>query len=697
LPSKRTPHERASTRTVAPRTAATPAALPPVSRRAWIILGAMMAAYAGTMGFLAVVKYRYYLFLDIDLPIFLQATDQALRGTLFSSIRGMNWLGDHVSLILFVVAPLYALIRHPLTLLLLQCLALALGAWPVFSLARRQLKNEGVALMFAGLYLFHPAVGYSNLFQFHPEVLATATLLATFASVAAGRIVPTVVFAILSVLCREDVAMVVTMLGLITLLPGRPRRIGVALVGVGLTSLIVSFGVLLPAFSSGAAEYGRMYADWGGNLRAVAFNVLIHPVRAVSALFDTPGNPGDTALKHAYWPEMLWPLLFLPLLSPVTLVCALPVFAEHFLSSRDQQHRLVFQYTALVTPVLVASAIYGLANLIRFVTRSPVATATMNRPGAPRSMALGICGAALASSLLCNLLYGPLLYRGWIPFDRTTEMYWPTMVERTLRPYRDQMVKRVPADGGVVTGFEFLPRFASRRDVHSLHHLYTGLYTFSTKAYPMPTGVHAMLADVGDPMLAKYVKGDTPARLRELAEKNHLRPTDAAGDLLLFTPATGDTVDLITIPAPAPPVVRQANFDGEVVLEGFSLPRTPVVPNGLMPIETYWRRIGASQRLLLVQFLLSDANGAPAFSVIRHLGYLMYPPYTWPVEVPVRETYRLIIPDYVSPGSYTLGVRLLWLGPRGRLGVANATGTGITEGTGPVSLGSFVVEKAPGR
>jgi uncharacterized membrane protein len=656
----------------------------------------MMAAYAGTMGFLAIVKYRYYLFLDIDLPIFVQATDQALRGTLFSSIRGMNWLGDHVSLILFAIAPLYALIRHPLTLLLLQCLALALGAWPVFSLARRQLKHEGVALLFAGLYLFHPAVGYSNLFQFHPEVLATATLLATFACVPAGRLVPTLVFAVLSVLCREDVAMVITMLGLVTLLPGRPRRIGLALVGVGLASLVVSFGVLLPRFSSTAAEYGRMYGDWGGNLRAIAFNVLAHPGRALMALFETPGNAADTALKRAYWPEMLGPLLFLPLLSPVTLACALPVFAEHFLSFRDQQHRLVFQYTALVTPVLIASAIYGLGNLIRFVTRGAVTQATMNRPGRARSMALGIPGAALAATLLCNLLYGPLLYRGWIPFERTTETYWPTVVERTLRPYRDRMVARVPASGGVVTGFEFLPRLSSRRDVHSIHHLYTGFYTFSTLAYPMPAGVTAMLADVGDPLLAKYVKRDTPARLRELAEKNHLRPTDAAGDLLLFTRATGDTVDLITMPAPAPPVARQVDFDGEVVLDGFALPRIPVVPGGLMPIETYWRRIGASPHLFAVQFVLTDANGAPAFSLVRHLGYLIYPPYTWPVEVPVRETYRLVVPADIAPGSYTLGVRLLWW-DNGHLGVSTAKGSGITEGTQPVTLGSFAVERAAGR
>jgi uncharacterized membrane protein len=267
------------------------------------ILAAMMAAYAGTLGFLAVVNLATTC-TGHRPPIFVQATDQALRGTLYSSDPRHDLAGRSCPLILFVVAPLYALIRHPLTLLLLQCLAVALGAWPVFALARRQLQHEGVALMFAGLYLFHPAVAYSNLFQFHPEVLATATLLATFASVAARRMIPTVVFAVLSVLCREDVAFVVTMLGLITLLPGRPRRIGLALLGVGLTSLIVSFGILLPAFSSTAAEYGRMYGEWGGKLGDIA-STWMHPGRALLARLETPGNPADTTLKQLYWPQML--------------------------------------------------------------------------------------------------------------------------------------------------------------------------------------------------------------------------------------------------------------------------------------------------------------------------------------------------------------------------------------------------------
>ena len=175
-------HEATSRRAAV---AAAPAG--PPSRRSLLALVSLTAAYALVYGLIASIKFRYYLYNDFDLAIFAQATDLALRGTLFSSIRGMNWLGDHVSLILFVIAPLYALLRHPMTLLLLQCLALALGAVPVFALARRELGDEAIALGFAALYLLHPAIGYTNLFEFHPETLATSLLLATFWAVSARR------------------------------------------------------------------------------------------------------------------------------------------------------------------------------------------------------------------------------------------------------------------------------------------------------------------------------------------------------------------------------------------------------------------------------------------------------------------------------------------------------------------------------
>ena len=85
--------------------------------------------------------------------------------------------GRAAALVLFVVAPLYAVFRHPATLLVLQSVALSLGALPVFRLARRETGSAALAAGFAALYLLFPALGHLALSEFHPEALAVTPLL----------------------------------------------------------------------------------------------------------------------------------------------------------------------------------------------------------------------------------------------------------------------------------------------------------------------------------------------------------------------------------------------------------------------------------------------------------------------------------------------------------------------------------------
>jgi uncharacterized membrane protein len=191
-------------------------------RHARLLLALMIAAWAGLFSYHAWLKYRYYLYSDIDLPLFVQAVDGILHGTLYSSIRALYWLGDHSSLILFLVAPLYAIARHPVTLPVLQSLALALGAIPVFALARREIGGGLVPVACAALYLLYPALGYTALYEFHPEVLCTSALLAAFVCYRAGRPGWTLGWAALALLGKEDIVLPVLAFALYALLERRP-------------------------------------------------------------------------------------------------------------------------------------------------------------------------------------------------------------------------------------------------------------------------------------------------------------------------------------------------------------------------------------------------------------------------------------------------------------------------------------------
>jgi hypothetical protein len=74
-----------------------PPELGPVPAGHRVVLWFLIAAYAVTFSVLCGIRWRSYLYTDFDLAIFSQAIDGILRGTLYSSIRGMSWLGDHSS------------------------------------------------------------------------------------------------------------------------------------------------------------------------------------------------------------------------------------------------------------------------------------------------------------------------------------------------------------------------------------------------------------------------------------------------------------------------------------------------------------------------------------------------------------------------------------------------------------------------
>ena len=136
-----------------------------------------IAAFTAVTFALCWIKYRWYLYDDIDLAVFVQALARGLEGSTFGSIRGMSWLGDHASYVLFPLVPLYAVARHPLLPLAAQCAVLALGAIPVHRMALRALagppgataarEERGqrlAAMAFATTWLLQPALAHVALF-----------------------------------------------------------------------------------------------------------------------------------------------------------------------------------------------------------------------------------------------------------------------------------------------------------------------------------------------------------------------------------------------------------------------------------------------------------------------------------------------------------------------------------------------------
>lgn len=122
-------------------------------RRWQILLAVMILIAAAILASYSIARHNAFNSKAYDLGLHAQVWWNTSHGRLFAgSVEVDNYLGDHASPIILPLALLYRLWPDARLLLLLQAAALALGAWPLALLARRQLQPHWPQ----GAHLFDP-------------------------------------------------------------------------------------------------------------------------------------------------------------------------------------------------------------------------------------------------------------------------------------------------------------------------------------------------------------------------------------------------------------------------------------------------------------------------------------------------------------------------------------------------------------
>ena len=320
-----------------------------------------MAAYAAGFASLSVLRHRAYATGRYDLGNMVQTVWNTAHGHFLQMTSGdgvqISRLAAHFDPILAVFAPLWWIWPSPEMLLVVQAVAVALGALPVFWLARKHLAGDRAGLAFALVYLLYPATEWLTLNEFHPVALACPLLLFAFWYLDEDRLLLFAVFAALAMTTKEEVGLVVAGLG-IWYAVRRRARVGTVIAGAGLLVSALAIAVVIPHFNAGAESsfYGR-YDAIGGSAGGIVRTAFTHPW----TLFEQAFQHRDL---H-YLLHLLVPLSFLFVLSPLVLVAFLPEAALNQLSATPTQTSIHFHYTAAAIAPLIAATVLGAAALTR--------------------------------------------------------------------------------------------------------------------------------------------------------------------------------------------------------------------------------------------------------------------------------------------------------------------------------------------
>ena len=340
-----------------------------------VLLWAGIASFAVGFGTLSALRHLAFNTGRFDLGNMVQAVWSTAHGDVLqvTNLRGeqMSRLGAHFDPILAAFAPLWWLWPDPTMLVVVQAIAIALGAVPVFLLARKHLGSERAGVGFALAYLLYPPTQWLALNEFHAVALATPLLLLGFWYLDEDRLAAFAIVAVLACLTKEQVPLTVAALGVWYALARGRRRAGAVIAAGGVAVSALAIGVVVPHFAPrGASPFEGRYGAVGGSPAGIAETFLTDPLLVLGEMFDGHGGP--------YLLELLLPLAALPLLAPLAALTALPELAANLLASTRTQQSIHFHYTAAAIPGLVVGAVFGAARLRRrrgWV--QPVATAVV--------------------------------------------------------------------------------------------------------------------------------------------------------------------------------------------------------------------------------------------------------------------------------------------------------------------------------
>ncbi len=459
----------------------------PRGRSFWIATGVVTTAvllFSGFFIYYLTGMHDVYLTHAEDLGIMDQAIWNTVHGqwlhqticntindTNCSSPAGVSRFALHFEPILFLVALFYLVLPNPKTLLVLQTLIVASGAFPAFWLARLRLRNEWAGAVIALLYLLYPAQQRATVFDFHAVTFTAALLLFTLYFMYTRRTVWLFVFAILSMACKEEIAGLVFMFGLWSIVFQRRWRSGSVLVLLALVWTGLSF-LMLHLFSPlGHSLLTSRYTYLGSNPLKIALTLLTHPSNSLKNFVLQRDH-------MLYLRGLLVPAGFLPLLAPWILLLALPTLALNLLSNDPQVYSGLFHYSAEIVPVLIFATIEAivltlwLLQVLSFVWHSQSygpAQARSVLTMLPRSWNFNFARIAhlglltlLLGYVLANVIRVEYLRDNTMPFS--PRFQWPqTNAHLALA---EHFITMIPPAASVSAQSNLVPHISERRNIY---------------------------------------------------------------------------------------------------------------------------------------------------------------------------------------------------------------------------------------
>ena len=369
----------------------------------------------------------------------------------------------HNDIFLALLAPALFIYSGPETLLVIQALGVALGAYFVYRISQlvfqQSDKRNWIALIFALSYLLYPPLQKAVNFDFHAVTLSTPLLLGMYYFWLKRKYFLSGLFIILTLITKEQVGLVITLFGIYIFIKevigmdfsflqkARPFHefhklikktdrqetiFSIVAILVGVIWVIFSMMVVIPYFR-GSEHFGAQYYTY----------LEQEPWRVFPVVFRYE--------TFHYMFILTAPLGMLAFFSPSHLLIAASEFATTILSSNGNMRNIYFHYDTTLTAFVILASIYGAKTCLNITSYRTLAK---KLPVSPETI---IILYVSVSTIIFSLYLSPL------PWGHHRDLYaWTSHPERVQdvrlwQTYLSGDDIRVAATGHIA------PYFTSRR------------------------------------------------------------------------------------------------------------------------------------------------------------------------------------------------------------------------------------------
>jgi uncharacterized membrane protein len=420
------------------------------------------AFYAVWMSWGTIMQHRQFGTAAFDLGNYDTMFFNALHGHPFRcpSVfpKGGNWtmLSNHAELTMYALLPFYAIRPGAETLLIMQAVALATGAFPLYRFASRRLPRPA-ALVLALAYLVYAPMHEANFYDIHFQKFAVPLTLWALDMLDAGRPVLFWTFFLLALGCREDVPIGFAVCGVYLLLVGRRTRTAILMTLVAGAYFVVIKFVVMPRFGSWwfSDMYRDLYPTGENTYGGVVKTMLTNPIFVWKTLITTD--------KLVLFLLVVAPLAFLPLRRGLLWMSLLPAVPFTMLTTGyGPTVQISFQYALLYIPYIFIAAAIALAAL-------------RAAPQGSARLAGAVAGVAMAS-FLTTRVWGAMppgdKFRGG--FREIPTLHSLNAVEKRRLQDLSELAAKVPKDAALAATEMEHPHISNRVNALALRNGWEG-------------------------------------------------------------------------------------------------------------------------------------------------------------------------------------------------------------------------------